>query len=287
MKSILFSIAVLLFAVAVSAELNCECQKPVEFSNLVVGGKKANSDDYPWLVSFLTDDKNINFTVCHGVVLNENTILTAASCLPIDEEYDQVKIKYNGIEEPKSVHNVTFHPGFKASSDYSFVNDIALVHMKEKLNFTEAKTVKPACLATEHVKNYGQISAVGQGSTTAIEIDENGMARFYNPSKELKQAVLIDQTRRASACKDRKDTTICVHSKRREKDALCLGDVGTALEKENKHGQKIVVGIASLATHEIDEKTKIVKLCTSGATAARVSAYMPWIKETVKNEFCS
>lgn len=197
-----------------------------------------------------------------------------------------MKLRFNGIEELKNVSNIIIHPKFNVTGDFFFVNDIALIKLKESLKFEDTKTIRPACLATRFRKEYkGDLFVAGEGSTTSVEIDEDGNITHFEPSEELKQAIVKDETKNAEACKGRQNATLCVHNKK-EENSLCLGDAGTGIHKETKKGVKFVVGIASHPTHEYDEEKKLAKLCKSGASAARVSAYIGWIKEIVGEEYC-
>lgn len=62
MKSILFSIAVLLFMGTAFAELNCECNIRSKVSTSIVGGGQVDKEEYPWLISIVAEESTLNIT---------------------------------------------------------------------------------------------------------------------------------------------------------------------------------------------------------------------------------
>lgn len=184
MKSFLNqSLKIFAFILLISSSLalnrtDCKCKILNQISNRIVGGKETKTV-YPFLATFFTkknqtiqsDEKNKTFPtihLCHGIIINQRQILTAATCAFKDSE-KIIDVSYGSndlmqlydnrhqIDYVISHPNLTFHQ--KDGLLYP-VNDISIVFLKDKIKFSEK--VGPACLNLNNVKEYTDVlSTIG------------------------------------------------------------------------------------------------------------------------------
>ncbi|XP_039979769.1 tryptase-2-like isoform X2 [Xiphias gladius] len=133
-----------------------------EMRSSIVGGNNAAKGRWPWMVHLnITSDSKIKWR-CGGTILNEYWVLTAARCWDSRRNPDYRRsmvwvgayqlrkgaVRYMGIK------NVITHSRFQAVSS-GFINDIALIHLKKKLIFSDE--VQPVSLPSVN-NNFGPSS---------------------------------------------------------------------------------------------------------------------------------
>jgi len=112
----------------------------------IVGGRMAELGEYPWMVSIQVRGQYHN---CGGSVLDRYNVLTAAHCMGGVNEGNIGRIKMRfGITDLKSFNattdversarSIAVHRWF---SKRFLVNDIAIIHLSEPIEFSE--TIKP------------------------------------------------------------------------------------------------------------------------------------------------
>lgn len=95
--------------------------------------------------------------------MNENYILTAGSCVPPSddqESIDLMRIRLNEVNELLKVKEVIVHEQYNRSK-FEADHDIALIKLEQPLNFTEIKTIQPACLDSE-TKSFNMLHFAGK-----------------------------------------------------------------------------------------------------------------------------
>merc|ERR1712228_239911 len=116
---------------------------PSKAEGRIVGGHEAQENQWPWQVALFIDDA----WFCGGALISENYVLTAAHCADGASYFDIMAGAHNvrQASEPHRVEITSYngwtHPDWN-NQDLS--NDLALVHLPEKVAFSEY--IRPSCL---------------------------------------------------------------------------------------------------------------------------------------------
>merc|ERR1712004_246672 len=142
----------------------CGIEGPARKEGRIVGGVEATEHAWPWQVALFIDDA----WFCGGSIISENYVLTAARCADGASYFDIMAGAHNVREssEPHRIEITSFEgqtpPEWDSNSLYA---DIALVHLPEKVAFSEF--IRPSCLppASDANEQYvGQLTTpVGWG----------------------------------------------------------------------------------------------------------------------------
>merc|ERR1719220_3135050 len=142
----------------------CGIEGPLAQEDRIVGGVEAVEHTWPWQVALFIDDA----WFCGGSIISENYVLTAAHCADGAGYFDVMAGAHNvrASSEPHRIEITSFegqtHPEWDPNSLYA---DIALVHLPEKVAFSEY--IRPSCLppASDANEEYvGQLTTpVGWG----------------------------------------------------------------------------------------------------------------------------
>ena len=138
----------------------CGIEGPLAREDRIVGGVEATEHTWPWQVALFIDDA----WFCGGSIISENYILTAAHCAD-DAGYFDVMAGAHDVRASSEPHRVEVtsyegqtHPGWDSGTlrwphslpssivgiEWSPRNDVALVHLPEKIAFSQY--IRPACL---------------------------------------------------------------------------------------------------------------------------------------------
>jgi len=109
----------------------------------IVGGHEAKRHEWPWQVALFIDDA----WFCGGALISDEWVMTAAHCADGASFFDIMAGAHNvrASSEPHRIEITSYegqvHPGWDSSS---LKNDIALVHLPEKITFSQY--IRPSCL---------------------------------------------------------------------------------------------------------------------------------------------
>jgi len=119
-----------------------ECGVPTP-SGRIVGGEEATPHSYPWMAALFVDDK----WFCGGSLISDEWVLTAAHCAQ-DASEMVVMLGAHNVREASEDCRIELrttefftHPKW---STFNLHNDLALVHLPQKVNFTDC--IRPVCL---------------------------------------------------------------------------------------------------------------------------------------------
>merc|ERR1712158_222821 len=142
----------------------CGLENPNGIEDRIVGGHEAAHHEWPWQVALFIDDA----WFCGGSLISDEWVMTAAHCADGAGYFDVMAGAHNvrASSEPHRIEITSFegqtHPEWDSNSLYA---DIALVHLPEKVAFSEY--IRPSCLppASDANEEYvGQLTTpVGWG----------------------------------------------------------------------------------------------------------------------------
>ncbi|XP_053668222.1 uncharacterized protein LOC128718625 [Anopheles marshallii] len=156
---------------------------------LIHNGIDAKAGHWPWHVAIFHQQQFQNEYACGGVIVDENTVLTAAHCVytangkvPLDRITVTVgQLDLTEENEYTKTHyllEIIVHPRYGSTS---IINDIAL--LKLSTNITMTKYVQPVCLWT---MDSNQETLVGKnGTIVGFGLNEQDVV-----SNQLKQALI-------------------------------------------------------------------------------------------------
>ncbi|NXW41341.1 TMPSC protease, partial [Nyctiprogne leucopyga] len=121
----------------------------------IVGGHEAQMGAWPWSVSLQIHQAGVQFVhVCGGVLVNENSVLTAGHCTTGREDpYSWRAVlgvhnlwKHDKHTARRYIRSITVHPEFKRET---FENDIALFELESAVRYSDY--IQPVCLPPAHL----------------------------------------------------------------------------------------------------------------------------------------
>lgn len=262
-----------------------------EYRTKIVGGRRANIKNYPFLVAIITTQRSNSFDdcLCSGTILNPKWILTAGHCLYKDSQkmkmYDIYALSivagstncYNLDESAQIIRikSYTVHPNFvmkEKDGSATSKNDIALLLLEDDIQY--GYLIKPVNLITPivlHKSNLLQSSgtqceAMGWGLQN--ESDLSGPSELYKVNLPImvnqKCAILLQRNK----IEVNNDQIICTLDPAGHKD-VCQGDSGGPLICNGYQ-----VGVVSLGSGCANANSPNVW--------TRVDVYHEWIKTTAQ-----
>ena len=234
----------------------------------IVGGIEARPNSFPWLVSIQLDNRHI----CGGTLIDDQHVLTAASCF----KQSLFPVKYaivlgahklsDAANGTVDVERLVFHSDY---NDVTNENDIGLMKLTERIP-AASRSVGTACLSQSVKRSSASDSYVIAGwGTTRFS---SGLARPTNELRQAKVNVMTECSRVYPNFDARKQ--ICAGTANFSSDA-CQGDTGGGLfEKRTTDTDRwILTGIVSYGNG----------CATSGypSVYVRVSAYYDWIQSSI------
>lgn len=218
----------------------------------VVGGDSAKVGQFPYIVSVRAYSSHI----CGGTILNKDTILTAAHCVPQkDVEYLTIVAGSPYLEYYGTKYQVKSIKTHEEYNKENFQNDIAILKVTEPIEFND--NVQPIPLEETMDDQERDVILCGWG-------------RLLTEGVTAKQLHWINlKTLSTKKCSDKHnspevvESEICTFTKAGE--GACYGDSGGPLVANGKQ-----VGIASWG-----------RPCGKGFpdVYTRVSSFFDWINE--------
>ncbi|KAG8222287.1 hypothetical protein J437_LFUL003268 [Ladona fulva] len=226
----------------------------------LVGGEIVTDRFFPSVVSLQINKRH----VCGGVILQEDAILTAASCIQGDyassiqvvEGSNQLDV---GGTEHKG-HEKFPHPGYDIEK--SWKNNIAILKLETPIKFRWGVVPVKLPEAGAEIEPGTTASAVGWGSQAAGENATNDLYKVDLPIVDLN---VCNETYHPYSL-NVFDNEICAGGV--EGEGTCDGDTGGPLFIDNE-----IVGIASWGKPCAEESFPTVFM--------KVSHYVDWIQETL------
>lgn len=245
--------------------------------------------------SFQIDKHKMETHLCSGVILNEQFILTTASCLinnlNVDENKETKKIgvglnnKDNDLiaiyDQGRIPINRTFkHPLFNSTT---YENDIALVELTETIKFNDSR-FRPICLLEKGKCWFNKMNSLGWGSFSIHHLDHQKIQ-----SSDIKYLRYLGETNLEDISFIAKDcfkqsTRLCMRSIDRTivNTKICKNDQGSPL-MFTEDGKITVIGLFSY--YSFNEKNSN-NICQSIGIYTKVSPYLQFIKDHIDDNFC-
>ncbi|NXL92682.1 TMPSC protease, partial [Alectura lathami] len=151
----------------------------------IVGGHDAQVGAWPWAVSLQVHQVGVKFThVCGGVLINENSVLTAGHCTTgrMDPYFWRAVLgtrnlrKHGKHAAKRRISRISVHPEFNRET---FENDIALFKLHSAVYYNDY--IQPICLPSAHlylfignetdcyITGWGRVSEKGKSSAVLQE----------------------------------------------------------------------------------------------------------------------
>jgi len=267
-----YIISVILFAAVASGAL---ITKPpistieeLPFGELgrIISGEVAAVGQFPWQVANRFTTPGGSF-FCGGALICDSWVLTAAHCAKDASHFTLYLGSVNqsqSVEPGRVVVETTEAYVHENYNQFTLNNDIALIHLKEKVSFNDRIQAIP--LGTDRVEANSQLTVSGWGKTS----DASGVSPVLN---------FVDLTTISNKdCENVygslvvKDGTLCC--KGRPEHSTCNGDSGGPLVGVRADGKTVHVGVVSFV-HSAG--------CASGNPSGyvRTASYIDWIKEKI------
>ena len=236
--------------------------------NRIINGEKAKGP-IPWQAFWSYPSK----PRCGGTILDSKTILSAAHCIDVTFQENEIKLVAGGIdrsnqEQVRKIDKILYNQEMPYSSD-TLDNDIILMKLQEPLEFNFF--VQPACLPNENEDPPAKTRCLVSGWGTVSQRNPK-----YAEDLQWADVYISNQTRCKEVYKNLKlnnqitSNMICADNAK-GKDA-CQGDSGGPLIC-GQDGIPVLTGIVSFGEG-----------CASAiypGVYTRVSNYLNWIKKNM------
>ncbi|XP_002414937.3 chymotrypsinogen A [Ixodes scapularis] len=164
-------LALLLTPSLASWEKDCgrpAVQPALDSGDRLVGGQAALPGSWPWqaFLPVLPGDH------CGGALIDDRHVITAAHCAVIPTARNMtvhLGSHQRTVKDDSEVHiaveDICVHPGFLNDKSAGRTTDIAILRLRQKVNFTE--TIRPVCLPEngQKVTSGSEIYVTGWGFT--------------------------------------------------------------------------------------------------------------------------
>ena len=228
----------------------------------LINGTAVYPGKYPWVCAFVNTPANPAPSVCTGTLISPSWILSAAHCkfplVPVTIGAVDISKKEPQTQSRKIVQVIN-HPNFTEKQGVIQGGDICLMKLDSPVSINNY--VQPICLPAANIDLTGKsLIVAGFGSTSATNIISSAILR-----EGVFQEVNVCTTSMFN-----KADKICLKSNNAQ---ICIGDSGGPLML-NQNGMYYIVGVCS---------TGEGKTCFPPFIHTRVSAYLTWIRQYVKD----
>lgn len=262
---ILFSVFLLLLLVNISSECNCGREGMTPF---IIRGEIATPGQFPWIVyvRWMRKDEH-SFHYCTGSIISPNYVLTAAHCVPKDE--DPLPVSVFTWQGCGVMRNVFGGPEYKAEQikrhagyDKEGVeggNDIALIKLKEPIEKS-----MPVCLPAEN-RSFENLVAAGWG-----EVDDEFGTKVSDCLRQADLKTVTDTMCRLIFPTANHEKVMCAGGN----TGICQGDSGGALMSRNStDGRVYQAGINSFVASGCNVMLPLP------SAFERIIPHIQWIRE--------
>lgn len=157
---------------------SCKCGQANDVR--IVGGEEVSPRfKYPWMVAISINVRDSTFFICGASIISDRYILTAAHCVCDQlktqcflKEFVTVKVAdhlressdddLDGVTMDLDIEEIILNMEYFKTDKFSD-GDIALLKLKEPLDFAAHKEIKPVCLPTDKSKTYKGYDAIVAG----------------------------------------------------------------------------------------------------------------------------
>ena len=256
----------LLFLVEVSSQCECGFQNPVA---RIIGGTKAIPGQYPWIVYVrnMMDENpfTTSFSACTGSLIAPHYVLTAAHCVPKDENPKIVSVFTNQLCGLRNVFHGPKYPAEKIIRHKGFQgkhpedgDDLAIIKLSEPIED------EPICLP-DGERQFGHLIASGWG-----DMDKGYDLVDSNCLRHVPVDVVNDTDCHKAFPTADLQKIMCAGGE----TGVCHGDSGGALMSLNETEFRVYqAGIASFVYSDCG----VIFKKPSGFI--RVSNYAQWIRD--------
>ncbi|CAL1274445.1 unnamed protein product [Larinioides sclopetarius] len=200
----------------------------------IVGGQKAEENEFLFQASLQRKSKFGYFHICGAALITEEWLLTAAHCIKLNSTnwykimIGSNKLKPIDAENFYSIQMIIIKQGF---NEYNFDNDIALIQLTEPVR----SLVEPIKLPDFSSDLNISATVIGWGATAASG----------EPSNDLMKAevALISHDDCGEIYTGLAETSMCAGYAEGGRDA-CQGDSGGPLI-QTRNGETFLIGIVS------------------------------------------
>ncbi|XP_068220837.1 trypsin-1-like isoform X3 [Palaemon carinicauda] len=206
----------------------------------VVGGRVAQRNQYPWLVSLNYRGK----LYCGASLVNDRFLVTAAHCI---KRVNKIRVeivlgnhnKSDDSEFSRQTRKVKDWWSHDQFDRKTFYNDIGVIELDEPVDFD--RNVRPVCLPTENITYTGENGLVTGWGRLSEDGEASDVVRYIRiPIMSNEQC-----RRQRYRYEEIADTMMCAGFEEGKIDA-CQGDSGGPLLLEKPNGNQIdLIGVVS------------------------------------------
>ncbi|KAL7639945.1 UNVERIFIED_CONTAM: hypothetical protein RMT77_009358 [Armadillidium vulgare] len=254
---------------------NCACGPNNDYQSRIMGGTKAEENEFPWVAPLYNREK----LICSASLINNFYLLTAAHCFNMYRlgnhtwEINVTSISVvlgahkrktlSEYEDVRSIVQVIIHENFGCSNKS---HDIALIKMNEPLT-RYTSTISPICLPPSG-PTYENVSAIVSG--WGLLRDKGRLAKKLRKTNVKILPNFRCYTRISKYFEE--DFMMCADAL---KERTCKGDSGGPLMIMRRSDKYIQIGIVSFGfgCHG--------SFFPDGYT--RVNRYLPWIQNHTRD----
>jgi len=206
----------------------------------ITGGNEATPHEYPWMAALFFEMNGQRY-FCGGTLISDEWVLTAAHCVADADAMTVMLGAHNVREESEEgrlelvSENWFAHPKW---SQIGIINDIGLIQLPQKINFTE--TIRPICLPS-----YSDVS----DNFAGLDAPASGWGKPTDSADSISPVLreVTTETITNLVCRFELFTitqkNICISG--RGGKSTCNGDSGGPLHKVMDDGRMKQIGITS------------------------------------------